>query len=66
MRIYNPWRVPSAEELAQKEIDETRRQLLEMQRKRDYYNSMVSFCNTRLSHLNTYLRDSLRDDGDPQ
>jgi hypothetical protein len=60
MRIYNPWRVPSAEELAQQELDDTKRQLLEMQRKRDYYVNMVAFCNTRLSHLNIQLRDALR------
>lgn len=61
MRSYNPWRTPSAEELAQKEVEDTKRQLLEVQRKRDYYNSMVAFCQTRLTHLNTQLREALRE-----
>jgi hypothetical protein len=51
-------RKPSADELAQRELDDMRRELLEMQRKRDYYQKMSEFCLLRIDKIRTQLKDS--------
>ena len=49
---------PTAEELAQRELDDAKRDLLEMQRKRDYYQKMSEFCLTRIGALNKQLKEA--------
>jgi hypothetical protein len=47
---------PTAEELAQREHEESRRHLLEAQRMRDYYEKMVEFHTTRVSRTRSVIR----------
>jgi hypothetical protein len=51
-------RKPSADELAQRELDDMRRELLEMQRKRDYYQKMSEFCMIRIEKVRQQLKDT--------
>lgn len=49
--ITEQFRKPSAQVLAQREYEDAQRGLLEAQRSRDYYDSVVGFHSTRLSRL---------------
>ena len=49
---------PSADELAQRELDDARRDLLEMQRKRDYYQKMSEFCMIRIDRVRQQLKET--------
>jgi hypothetical protein len=49
---------PSAEELAQRELDEAKRLLLDSQRTRDYHQKMVEFHQVRISSLTKQLKES--------
>lgn len=49
-------RPPSAEELAQRELDSDKRQLLEAQRNRDYFTKMVEFYDMRVRTLTSQLK----------
>lgn len=51
------FRKPSAEELAQRELDEAKRCLLESQRARDYHAKICEFYVTRINSLTKQLRD---------
>jgi hypothetical protein len=52
------FRKPSTEELAQRELDDCRRELLDMQRKRDYYQKMSEFCILRIDKLRQQLKEA--------
>ena len=52
------FRKPSADELAQRELDDARRDLLEMQRKRDYYQKMSEFCMIRIDRVRQQLKET--------
>lgn len=52
------FRKPSADELAQRELDDARRDLLEMQRKRDYYQKMSEFCLVRIDRVRQQLKET--------
>ena len=54
MRLFTK---PSAEELAQRELDEARRLLLDSQRTRDYHQKMVEFHQVRINALVKQLRE---------
>jgi len=56
--MMNPWRKPSAEELAQRELDDARRGLLEAQRHRDYYAKTAEFYQVRINSLTKQLREA--------
>lgn len=47
---------PSAEELAQRELDDDKRSLLEAQRQRDYFTKMVEFYDMRVRTLTSQLK----------
>jgi len=47
---------PSAEELAQREYEEARRNLLQCQRMREYYDSMCRFETKRIKRLQEMLK----------
>ncbi len=49
------FRKPSAEVLAQQELEDARRELLQCQRMRDYYDSMTNFNNTRINRVQQML-----------
>ena len=55
MRLHNPFRTPSPEELIAIELDQARRGLLEAQTGRDYANAMVIYHETRIDRLRTQL-----------
>lgn len=55
MRLLNPFRTPSPEELIACELDQARRGLLEAQTGRDYANAMVLYHETRIDRLRAQL-----------
>ena len=55
MRLLNPFRTPSPEELIARELDQARRGLLEAQTARDYANAMVIYHETRIDRLRAQL-----------
>jgi hypothetical protein len=55
IRIPNPFRTPSPEELIARELDQARRGLLEAQTARDYASAMVIYHETRIDRLRTQL-----------
>jgi hypothetical protein len=55
IRIQNPFRTPSEQELIAIELDQARRGLLEAQTGRDYANAMVIYHETRIDRLRTQL-----------
>jgi hypothetical protein len=55
VRLLNPFRTPSPEELIACELDQARRGLLEAQTGRDYANAMVLYHETRIDRLRAQL-----------
>jgi hypothetical protein len=55
VRLINPFRTPSPEELIARELDQARRGLLEAQTGRDYANAMVLYHETRIDRLRSQL-----------
>lgn len=55
MKLINPFRTPSPEELIARELDQARRGLLEAQTGRDYANAMVLYHETRIDRLRAQL-----------
>jgi len=55
MRLLNPFRTPSPEELIARELDQARRGLLEALTGRDYANAMVLYHETRIDRLRSQL-----------
>lgn len=49
------WRKPSADKLARREYEDARRNLLEFQRMREYYENMVKFETQRIRRLKDML-----------
>ena len=49
--IVQVFKRPDADELAQQELEESRRSLLECQRMKDYYDNMVKFHTARIAAL---------------
>jgi hypothetical protein len=50
--VFKFFRKPTADEMAQNELEDSRRSLLECQRMKDYYDNMVNFHAKRISALN--------------
>jgi len=55
VRLLNPFRTPSPEELIARELDQARRGLLEAQTGRDYASAMVLYHETRIDRLRAQL-----------
>jgi len=55
VRLPNPFRTPSPEELVARELDQARRGLLEAQTGRDFANAMVLYHETRIDRLRAQL-----------
>lgn len=53
--ILELFRKPSAEMMAQQELEDARRSLLECQRMRDYYDNMTNFHTTRIGRVKALL-----------
>ena len=54
--------VPTAEMLALKELEESKRKLLEAQTAKEYAESMCKYRETQIKRLTTYLHNSTADD----
>ena len=55
MKLLNPFRTPSPEEMIVIELDQARRGLLESQTARDYATAMVSYHEVRIDRLRSQL-----------
>ena len=53
--VYGP---PSAETIALRELEDTKRRLLQAQTVKEYAESMVKYHETRIKRLTAYLRDA--------
>lgn len=62
MKLLNPFRTPSPEELIARELDQARRGLLEAQTGRDYANAMVIYHETRIERLRAQLETMTREE----
>jgi hypothetical protein len=62
VRLLNPFRTPSPEELIARELDQARRGLLEAQTGRDYANAMVLYHETRIDRLRAQLEVMTQED----
>lgn len=51
------FRKPSAQELAQRELDEARRQLLEAQAAAEYAAAMVDYNKARIARLSAFVQE---------
>lgn len=58
--------VPSAEQLALRELEEAKRSLLEMQTAKDYSGRMVEYNMDRIRRLTLYLNKVTETKGDTQ
>lgn len=56
--ITEPFRKPSAEVMAQRELEDAKRQLLEAQAAQEYADAMVVYHAARIKRLNGYLKDT--------
>lgn len=65
VKLLNPFRVPSPEELMARKLDSARRSLLEAQEARDYANSMVLFHETRIDSLRAQMEMALQQEETP-
>lgn len=54
-RLANTFRLPSADMMAVKELDEAKRSLLQMQSAQDYAKSMCAYHAERVKRLNAYI-----------
>lgn len=62
MKLLNPFRTPSPEELIARELDQARRGLLEAQTARDYASAMVIYHETRIDRLRAQLETMTREE----
>jgi len=62
MRLLNPFRTPSPEELIARELDQARRGLLEAQTGRDYASAMVLYHETRIDRLRAQLEQMTQEE----
>lgn len=56
-KLIDLYRHPSAEVLAQREMEECRRDLLHAERMRDYYAKMAEFNKVRITQLTRAIRE---------
>ena len=57
--LHSLFRVPSADELAVKELDEAKRELLRMQTAQDYSKRMCEYNADRIKRLSAYISKSV-------
>jgi hypothetical protein len=56
--IEKLWTTPSAEALALKELEESKRRLLEAQTAREYAESMCKYRESQIKRLTAYLHNA--------
>ena len=57
--VKSLYQVPSAEQLALRELEESKRKLLVAQSSRDYAVSMCDYYETKIVRLTTYLHNAM-------
>jgi hypothetical protein len=57
-RIQDLWRLPSAKEMAAKELEEAKRRFLDAQSAREYATRMSDYHADRVKRLTNYLENS--------
>ena len=57
--VKTAFRIPSADEIAIRELEEARRQLLAMQSAKDYATRMVEYNMDRVRRLTAYVAKSM-------
>jgi N-glycosylase/DNA lyase len=57
-RIQELWRLPSAKEMAAKELEEAKRRFLEAQSAMEYTRRMADYHADRIKRLTNYLESS--------
>jgi len=62
VKLLNPFRTLSPEELIARELDQARRGLLEAQTGRDYANAMVIYHETRIDRLRAELEQMTQEE----
>jgi hypothetical protein len=56
LRIKKLWTAPSAEVLALRELEESKRRLLEAQTAREYAESMCKYREAQIKRLTAYIK----------
>jgi hypothetical protein len=56
LRIKKLWAAPSAEVLALRELEESKRRLLEAQTAREYAESMCKYREAQIKRLTAYIK----------
>lgn len=56
--VKSLYKVPSAEALALKELEDSRRRLLETQSAREYSDSMCKYYESKIKRLTAYLHNA--------
>ena len=65
VKLLNPFRVPSPEELMARKLDNARRSLLDAQEARDYAIAMVSYHETRIDRLRAQIELAMQQEDKP-
>lgn len=58
MNIFEIFRTPTAEQLAQRELDEAKRELLKAQSARDYAEAICAYNTERIGRLSRHIAAS--------
>jgi len=56
-QLKNYWRLPSAKEMAAKELESAQRKLLEALSAQEYARRMADYHSDRIKRLTAYLKD---------
>lgn len=56
--VKSLYKVPSAEALALRELEDSKRRLLEVQSSREYADSMCKYYEAKIKRLNAYLHNA--------
>lgn len=57
-KLFDPFRTPSAELIAQRELEQAKRQLLNAQAGQEYAAAMVQYHQNRIARLNSMLLEA--------
>ncbi len=58
MKMLDPFRTPSAEIIAQRELEQARRELLQAQAGQEYATAMVQYHQARIGRLQSMLQEA--------
>jgi hypothetical protein len=58
-KIPNPFRKPTAREIAARDLEDARRHLLQQQAQAEYHQSQVTFYKNMIQRLSAYLKEDV-------